>query len=444
MSLLSKIKKEDRWILGNTTDNPLLYAFDGKPVIDPRLDDPRENIPNNRLQLKWRDLTDHKEPAQYNAVYLHIPFCVSRCPFCRFFENPYNEEKINQYVKTLKNEIALFGNLIHKPVNAIYFGGGTPTVLSPIQIIQLLKQINKFIPIANDCELTFESNLYSLDEKKLDACLSSGVNRFSFGVQSFNTDIRRKMGRKLERTELFNKITMIKDIGRSVISIDLIYGLPGQEMSTWEDDIRIYLRLGIEGIDLYQLEETQLKKISYKGKLQTPNEKALLFKRANELLSANGYEQLTITHWRRSTRERYLYSTLTRSGINPVNTDVYPFGSSSYGVLRGHSFRQVASINKYQDMINSGKKPIEFILKPAKRKLNDDIIAQLDCGFVNFHLLHDRYAFDLKSSTGLLLKEWEEKNLITFDDNGIMLTLAGKFWKVNLIQGLLTYIRKYT
>jgi len=178
--------------------------------------------------------------------------------------------------------------------------------------------------------------------------------------------------------------------------------------------------------------------------MQTSRIKALLYKKANESLFANGFGQITITHWRRSTRERYLYSMLTRSGVNPVNTDVHPFGSGSYGVIAGHSFKQVSSLEKYQQMVSKEKKPIEFILKPAKEKLNDDIIAQLDSGYLNFTLLLERYSFDLYSKAKLLLNEWEKKHLINLENNGIILTLAGKFWKVNIIQGLLTFLRKYT
>jgi len=259
MSLKIKLKKEDLWIVGNNSKNAL-HAFDGKPVIDPRLEDPREKVRYTNVQKYWRQLNSRDLKSPYQTVYVHIPFCVSRCPFCRFFEHPYNEKSINNYIKILKKEIEQFADEITQPVNAIYFGGGTPTVLSSNNIIQLLRHIKKYIPICNDCEITFESNLYSLSEDKMDACLSSGINRFSIGVQSFDTNVRRRMGRKLEKDDLTRKIKLLKRKGLAVISIDLIYGLPNQTMKIWEDDLRTFIDLGVDGIDLYQLEETQLKK----------------------------------------------------------------------------------------------------------------------------------------------------------------------------------------
>ena len=131
-------------------------------------------------------------------LYVHIPFCESRCLFCMFYQNPYSKEASNAYTNTLIKEFELWNGRAAQnsaPIKALYFGGGTPTALEASDIRKILGAARKNLPLAKDCEITFEGRVHGFSDEKLEACLEGGVNRLSIGVQTFNPEIRREMQR---------------------------------------------------------------------------------------------------------------------------------------------------------------------------------------------------------------------------------------------------------
>ena len=117
----------------------------------------------------------------------------------------------------------------------------------------MVSTIKKLYPLTNDCEITFEGRFFNFNKEKIEAALEAGVNRFSLGVQTFDTHIRKSIGRKESKEKLIETLTLIREMGKATAIIDLIYGLPGQTFEIWEEDIDTYLSLDIDGCDLYQL-----------------------------------------------------------------------------------------------------------------------------------------------------------------------------------------------
>ena len=149
------------------------------------------------------------QPAQPTALYLHIPFCNLRCSYCSFYRNPFDVEQVEEYVQALLAELDFLqqqGVFAKQRPEAVFFGGGTPSVLNPAQISALLNKIHSAASLADDCEVTFESSIYDLSADKLAACIAGGVNRFSYGVQAFDTHLRRSLGRLNAKEEVTAKL----------------------------------------------------------------------------------------------------------------------------------------------------------------------------------------------------------------------------------------------
>lgn len=186
------------------------------------------------------------QPAQPTALYLHIPFCNLRCSYCSFYRNHFEAEQVEEYVQALLAELdflQLQGVFAKQRPEAVFFGGGTPSVLNPAQISALLNKIHSVAKLADDCEVTFESSIYDLSADKLAACIDGGVNRFSFGVQAFDTHLRRSLGRLNAKEEVTGKLEEVAAKGVKVI-IDLIYGLNGQTQAMLLNDIGTALACG--------------------------------------------------------------------------------------------------------------------------------------------------------------------------------------------------------
>ncbi|WP_422467199.1 radical SAM protein [Endozoicomonas sp. ALC013] len=188
-------------LTGISSPDPLKFAFTGKKSAHTHSGS--IPVPAGQTQAMYRQLMDSPANPQLltdskRLAYIHIPFCRTHCSYCGFFQNTTKKDEIARYVDYLEREIRLSaqdawtqGGLFH----GVYFGGGTPTDLTPEQIIRLGNAVCESLPLANDVEMTFEGRFHGFDNDKIAACLESGFNRFSLGAQSFNTTIRRRMSR---------------------------------------------------------------------------------------------------------------------------------------------------------------------------------------------------------------------------------------------------------
>jgi len=241
-----------KWLFGNETDNPLQFAFDAKRTVHPGVKG--SIMSQNIIPSKWHDLMTHPCRRAKRVAYIHIPFCQTRCLYCGFFQNFSNKEIENAYIDRLIMELRMSAKaafINSHPIHAVYLGGGTPSALSAKNIERLLYAIQLHLPLANDYELTFESRFHEFDDDKINACLNRGVNRFSFGVQSFDTKVRRCIGRIDDREKILDRLKYLMNLDNAAIVIDLMYGLPHQTMDVWEKDAQTLIDSEIDGGDLY-------------------------------------------------------------------------------------------------------------------------------------------------------------------------------------------------
>ncbi len=323
-------------------------------------------------QAVWQSLRHTNN--QMLVIYVHIPFCISRCSFCGFYRNRADDAAIEEYVKRLLVEIdhvADEGVFTKKPVEVVYFGGGTPTALTADQLRRTVGRLHERFNIATDCEFTIEGRLFAFDDDRVRACLESGVNRFSFGVQSFETELRRSLGRRLSREDTLERLARIKEIcgNRIALIADLIYGLPGQTQENWmERNVKtVHLESALDGVDLYSLKvfpgSPIARRVEQEGNW-SEEDRLARHAEASDYLAAQGWKQLSTTHWGRNALERNLYNTYAKIGV-----DMVPFGCGAGGFIGDWSIMQEGDLAKYMAAVDVGLKPIDMIMQspPARR-----------------------------------------------------------------------------
>lgn len=203
----------------NTLDLTPHFALDGdQPFKDRRAMMPfRGAIPVAKEQLAqtWQEMINQTVSPRKRLVYLHIPFCATHCTFCGFYQNRFNEDACAHYTDALIREIEMEADsVLHQsaPIHAVYFGGGTPSALSAHDLARIITTLREKLPLAPDCEITIEGRVLNFDAERIDACLDAGANRFSIGIQSFNSKIRKKMARTSDGP---TAIAFMEKIGRA-------------------------------------------------------------------------------------------------------------------------------------------------------------------------------------------------------------------------------------
>lgn len=397
--------------------------------------------PPNPLDA-WHAAASAPKRTERRALYLHVPFCLHRCSFCSFYSNATRTADLDGYTATvireMRNALAETPRLGEEEINVVYFGGGTPTDLSAKNLAEIVSFIRKNFRIADDYEFTVEGRTSGFEEDKIRACVDNGVNRFSFGVQTFDTDLRRKLGRIMSKEELVERLSLVKRIGgeRVALMLDFIYGLPGQTPSLWGEDLRMITEVvPVDGADLYQLKLLPGTSLTRAGKDLSYDERYALFMTARERLTRLGWKRISMTHWGRTSLERNWYNHGTKTGMELV-----PFGSRAGGFIGGYSFMQMADLQKYTETVAAGKKGLMVAMpdNPGIR-LKHKVTHQLELGFLNPGEISPEL---LGGEANFVWKNWIRSGiLVPAGENRYTLSPLGEYWHVTLISlvmGVLT------
>ncbi|OGW76203.1 MAG: hypothetical protein A3J81_03000, partial [Nitrospirae bacterium RIFOXYB2_FULL_43_5] len=237
------------------------------------------------------------------SLYIHIPFCIKKCLYCDFLSVTYNEALARAYTDALCKELVLKKDVAGE-LKTIYIGGGTPTILPDECFRQLFTCLQNNYSLSPSPKITVEANPGTVDESKIKMLLSLGVNRISIGVQSFNDDELKTLGRIHTSNEALKAIEAIKNSGINNFSIDLIYGIPGQTMKTWEETLSKTAAFTISPahISSYELtpeKDTPLYGLIESGKIKIPDEELVLemYGSAIDYLRNKGYEHYEISNF---------------------------------------------------------------------------------------------------------------------------------------------------
>ena len=287
------------------------------------------------------------------GIYLHIPFCKSRCSYCDFATDIYkNNEVVERYVDALCSEIRNSKFIIRNSFDTIYFGGGTPSLLTAVQVEKILNAVYSKFEISNATEITMEMNPATVTPETLTAFRSLGINRASFGVQTFDDRVLKLLARGHDAADARNTFKMLREAGFDNISFDLIAGLPGQTLSQWQQNLDEAIAMSPEHLSLYLLEihaGTPLAGQVRDGRQPTPDPElaAEMYELMLDRLATAGYEQYEISNFSRpgfESRHNTKYWTL-----DPV----LAFGVSAHSFDGAQRYANERDTAQYVEMIEN-------------------------------------------------------------------------------------------
>jgi putative oxygen-independent coproporphyrinogen III oxidase len=293
------------------------------------------------------------------AAYIHIPFCRHICHYCDFNKVFLKGQPVEEYLQALDKEMQLVFNEAPpaNPMKTIFVGGGTPTALSEPQLAMLCDIIAKNIRYTKDTEYSFEANPGDLTKEKIHILKDAGVNRISFGVQTFNDELLKKIGRTHRAEDVFQTIDLVKKAGFDNISIDLIYSLPGQTMDDFKETLQKAFALGLPHYSAYSLiiePKTVFYNLLNKGKLSLVGEdmEARMYELLIEEMDKHHYKQYEISNFARPGYE-------SRHNLTYWNNEYYyGFGAGAHSYVAGWRRANFGPLKKYMEPIANGKLPL--------------------------------------------------------------------------------------
>lgn len=235
------------------------------------------------------------------GIYIHIPFCRSRCIYCDFYSTTQPERQ-DQYIDELLHEIQSRCDEMPSRARTIYIGGGTPSLLSASNLQRLLQAITQISPLVPDAEVTIEANPDDVTPEWVESLRLTPVNRISMGVQSFSDDRLRFLHRRHTASQVHEAIRLLRQAGYHNLSIDLIYGLPGQSLTDWQEEVQQALHLEVPHISAYALiyeEGTALFRMQEQGLVSEADDKLQLsmYHHLIDTLQEAGYEHYEISNF---------------------------------------------------------------------------------------------------------------------------------------------------
>ena len=284
--------------------------------------------------------------ARLLGLYIHIPFCKSKCAYCDFYSLAHSEEQMDAYCAALKSDLIRRVDAAKAhTVDTVYFGGGTPSYLGDKRLVPLLESILSHYRVAPDAEITFEANPDSArDIDALKTLRAAGFNRISLGAQSFDDGELREIGRIHTTSEIAQSVSAARAAGFDNLSLDLIYGLPHQTMSRWRENLNAALALTPEHLSCYGLkveEGTPLYQRRESAQLPDDDAQADFYLETVEMLTRCGYVQYEISNFARSdltSRHNLKYWTLG---------EYLGFGPGAHSDFGGHRFAVARDLSAY-------------------------------------------------------------------------------------------------
>jgi oxygen-independent coproporphyrinogen-3 oxidase len=370
------------------------------------------------------------------GVYLHIPFCRKRCHFCYFrVYTEKNAQEVNDYLDVLAREWELYTRLpaiAGRPVNFVYFGGGTPSFLSTRQLESLVGRLSAATPWRDAEEITFECEPGTLTAPKLSAIRRMGVTRLSLGVENFSDEILELNGRAHRSPEIFTAYEHARALGFPQINVDLIAGMLGETEENWLSCVEKTVALQPDSVTIYQMELPYNTTISadllnktgqFKEPVASWATKRRWAQQAFEALEAAGYHVgSAYTATKDPSRSRFVYRDRLWQGA-----DMAGLGVASFGHLNGVHMQNLDTWESYSAAIRAGEIPLSRAYRPTdEERLIRELVLQLKLGSVKPSYFRDKYGVDILDRFRVPLASLaDEGYLKTATDDVVALTREG-------------------
>ena len=366
------------------------------------------------------------------GLYVHIPFCVSKCNYCDFNSYKIDKNSKETYIQDLKKEINLYkqerkNNNNEEEISSIFLGGGTPSILSSEEIKYIFESIKENFKIREDAEITIECNPGTLTKEKLMAMKEVGINRLSMGLQAVQDYHLNSIGRIHTYDEFEKNYKEAIEVGFENINVDLMYALPNQKPKEWKESLEKIVKLNPSHISAYSLileEGTKLYDMYEDNEFEMTDEDTDIdmYNYTINYLKENGYNQYEISNYAKEGFE-------CRHNILYWKCDHYiGLGPGASGYLGNYRYNNVESLQDYHENLNKNKKPIENL---EKLSIEDKIQEKIFMGLrmnegIKFDDLKKQFNTDIKEKYSNQIKELKDKGLINESIAGFSLTQRGR------------------
>ena len=363
-----------------------------------------------------------------SSLYIHIPFCVAKCSYCSFNSYAGLERLQERYVDALAVECSQVASEGQRtPLKTIFLGGGTPSVLSNEQLKRLFGVISTDFEIAKDAEISIEANPGTVDAEKFDTLRQCGVNRLSIGVQSFDDQELRTIGRIHSAEEARSAVENAQAAGFDNLSIDLMYGLPGQTAESWQQSLDIALSRSVQHLSLYQLtveEETPMEGMIQEGRLHLPDEDVVAEMDAitASLLEKSDFRQYEISNYAEKNYQ-------CRHNVNYWNNgDYHGLGAGAVSYSHGTRVKNIGDPSLYCVLLESGQSVhTEEECLQREESFRETVIMALRMNKgVSPDALHVRYGLDFEKCYGGIVQDLCDRNLLARGKKNFYLTAKGR------------------
>lgn len=350
------------------------------------------------------------------GLYIHIPFCRQRCDFCAFYLEIHRENRAAAFVHSLIDEIGLSARHhmpADRPIQSVYLGGGTPTVLATTQLAAILSEIRTHFSLTPNCEITIEAHPSTISEQDLVQLRQAGITRLSFGAESMDDGDLTRIGRPGDVSETVTAVTRARVAGFTNINLDVMYGLPGQSLESWQRTLTHCLALEPTHLSCYALtieQGTKLASNIQHRRSPAPDEglQIEMGEAAQQILGDAGYERYEVSNYAKpghACRHNLLYWT---------NGEYLGLGPSAQSYVDGVRFGNVADITAYGKSLAASRLPIDECTKLSEEEqLRDAVIfgLRLIRGIPSHHLHQHAANYGYAAvTTRLLAQQLIEEN----------------------------------
>lgn len=371
-----------------------------------------------------------------SSVYIHIPFCEHICYYCDFNKVFLEGQPVDRYVDLLIREMEMVtGKQELEPIDTVFVGGGTPTTLNEKQLARLCTAIHRLLPLRENAEFSFEANPGDLSLEKIQVLKDHGVNRISMGVQSFNNELLKKIGRIHTTKDVYQSVDNLRKIGLDNVSIDLIFSLPTQTFADFKGTLTQALDLDLPHYSAYSLiiePKTIFYNLMQKGQLILPKQE----------IEANMYDAL-MNEMEKHGRRQYEISNFAKPGFESrhnivywSNEHYYGFGAGAHGYLGEQRYSNFGPIKKYMEPLENGELPVfQSRVLPLQEKMEEEMflgLRKVD-GVSKAHFLQ-KFGQNLNDVFPHAIEKTLAEGLLYENEERIALTRDGRFLGNNVFQ----------
>ena len=364
------------------------------------------------------------------GLYIHIPYCIHKCGYCDFNSHPIKHDEMDHYIDSLIAEMKHYAKIYSNTniIKTIFLGGGTPTTLTVYQLERILRECVKEFKVSPDAEITIEANPATIDIEQMKSIRQTGYNRISIGVQSFDKTELKLLDRAHGPEEVHSTVDCARKAGFDNLSLDLMFAVPNQSLSSWERNLDKALEKNPEHLSTYNLtieQGTAFSKLQSNGKLIMPEDghQLELYKKTIERLTKKGFHHYEISNFARQGKECKHNITYWE------NTNTLGLGAGASSYINGTRFKNINLPAHYIRQVKEEKIAVEHseTLEPRQAMGETIMLGLRLLKGISIHQFERRFQVSFTNLFKKIIHSLKEKELILIEDDHLRLSPKGLF-----------------